>query len=86
MGKLRQMFNKQVKDTGETHMTQTGRILKRLKENGKITNADMWNMRIQRGSERIRELKREGHKIVSVQNNKTLWTYVYMGHEDEEEE
>ena len=67
-------------------LTQTAKILKLLKENGKITNADMWNMRIQRGSERIRELKREGHKIVSVQNNRTLWTYVYMKHEDEEEE
>lgn len=66
-------------------LTQTAKVLKLLKKNGKITNADMWNMRIQRGSERIRELKSEGHKIVSVQNNKTLWTYVYMGHEDEEE-
>lgn len=84
MEKLRQMFKQ--KDTGETNMTQTGRILRRLKANGKITNADMWNMRIQRGSERIRELKREGHIIKSVQNSKTLWTYVYMGHEDEEEE
>mgnify|MGYP003511850019 CR=1 FL=1 len=67
-------------------LTQTAKILKRLKENGKITNADLWNMRIQRGSERIRELKSEGHIIKSVQNNKTLWTYVYMGHEDEEED
>ena len=66
-------------------LTQTAKILKLLKENGEITNADMWDMRIQRGSERVRELKREGHKIVSVQNSKTLWTYVYMGHEDDED-
>ena len=66
-------------------LTQTAKILKLLKENGKITNADLWNMRIQRGSERVRELKREGYIIKSVQNSKTLWTYVYMGHEDEED-
>lgn len=80
------LVKKVFKPTTENHMTQTGRILKRLKENGKITNVEMWNMRIQRGSERIRELKSEGHIIRSVQLNRTTWVYVYDGHKDKEEQ
>lgn len=65
-------------------ITQTGVILKHLKKHGSMTNADMWSRRIQRGSERIRELKREGHIIVTTHVKGSLWEYVYMGHVDEE--
>lgn len=64
-------------------VTQTGIILKHLKEHGSMTNADMWNRRIQRGSERIRELKAEGHIIVTNHVKGPLWEYVYMGHPDD---
>lgn len=64
-------------------ISQTAQILKYLKEHGSMTNADMWNRRIQRGSERIRELKKEGHIIVTNHVKGSLWEYVYMGHPDD---
>ena len=64
-------------------MTQAGIILKHLKEHGSMTNADMWNRRIQRGSERIRELKSEGHIIITNHVKGPLWEYVYKGHPDD---
>jgi len=64
-------------------ISQTGQILKHLKEHGSMSNTDMWNRRIQRGSERIRELKKEGHIIVSNHVKGSLWEYVYMGHVDD---
>lgn len=66
----------------ETKISQTGQILKYLKEHGSMTNTDMWNRRIQRGSERIRELKSEGHIIVSNHVEGPLWEYIYKGHVD----
>ena len=68
-----------------SNLSQTGQILKYLKENGSMTNVDMWNRRIHRGSERIRELKKEGHVIVTSHVGGSLWQYVYMGHEDDKE-
>lgn len=65
-------------------LSQTGEILKYLKEHGSMTNTDMWNRRIQRGSERIRELKREGYIIVTNHVKGPLWEYIYKGHEDDE--
>jgi hypothetical protein len=63
-------------------LSQTGRILKHLKEHGKISNAEMWNMHIQRGSERIRELKREGHVIRTIHVKGPVWVYMYDGEAD----
>ncbi|MBJ8343974.1 helix-turn-helix domain-containing protein [Antrihabitans sp. YC2-6] len=59
--------------------TQTGRILKILQKDGEITNAQMWRMKIQRGSERIRELKAEGHVIRSIHLKGPYWIYMYDG-------
>ncbi|SIS12079.1 helix-turn-helix domain-containing protein [Williamsia sterculiae] len=56
--------------------SQVARILRRLKSEGRITNIEMVNLRILRGSERIRDLKREGHAIRSIQLNQTTWVYV----------
>lgn len=64
-------------------LSQTAIILNYLKKYGSMTNADMWNRRIQRGSERIRELKAEGHIIVTNHVKGSLWEYIYKGHEDE---
>lgn len=69
-----------------SNISQTGQILKHLKEHGSMTNTDMWNRRIQRGSERIRELKKEGYIIVSNHVKGPLWEYVYKGHIDDEPE
>ena len=60
-------------------LSQTARILKHLKANGQISNTEMWNMRIQRGSERIRELRAEGHLITSVHDKGPRWVYIYRG-------
>lgn len=69
-----------------TKASHTAQILKHLKEHGSMTNTDMWNRRIQRGSERIRELKREGHIIISNHVKGSLWEYIYMGEESETKE
>lgn len=67
-------------------ISQTAQILNYLKKHGSMTNTDMWNRRIQRGSERIRELKKEGYIIVSNHVKGPLWEYIYKGHKDEAEE
>lgn len=64
--------------------SQAKQILKVLKSRGKITNVDMFGMYIMRGSERIRELKKDGYRIVSYHVGGTLWEYRYTGHEDDE--
>lgn len=64
--------------------SQCARILRHLKKHGKMTNIEMWNMRIQRGSERIRNLKSEGYLINSIKLDRTTWVYVYCGHESEQ--
>lgn len=66
-------------------ISQTGRILKHMQKHGQIRNSDMWNMHIQRGSERIRELKAEGYKITSEHVEGALWVYRYHGHQDDVE-
>lgn len=63
-------------------VTQTARILKILEQRGRISNYELWNMHIQRGSERIRELKSEGHQIVGVRDKGSLYWYVYKGHDE----
>lgn len=63
--------------------SQTSMILKQLKEVGHITNVEMWNMNIQRGSERIRELKKEGYLITSARLSGPKWIYVFKGHIDD---
>ncbi|WP_411741464.1 helix-turn-helix domain-containing protein [Rhodococcus sp. IEGM 1374] len=62
--------------------SQVGRLLKRFKRDGRITNIQMVKeMFILRGSERVRELVKEGHNIRSIQLNRTTWVYVYEGEE-----
>lgn len=66
--------------------SQVGRILKHLRKHGRITNIELiQHHRILRGSERIRELRREGHLIRSVRLSPTVWAYIYDGHEDDQE-
>lgn len=60
--------------------SQVGRLLKRFKRDGRITNIQMVKeMFILRGSERVRDLKAEGHLIKSIRESNTVWVYVYEG-------
>lgn len=62
--------------------SQCGRILRHLKEHGKITNIELvQNFHILRASERVRELRSEGHLIRSIRESNTVWVYVYEGEE-----
>ena len=65
--------------------SQIARVLKLLQQNGHVTNVELIHMRILRGSERVRELREEGHRIVSHRVKGGLWEYVYMGKRDDEE-
>lgn len=66
--------------------SQCARILRVLKKHRRITNVQMINMRILRGSERIRELRAEGHIITSQRMHGGQWEYRYGGMRDEEVE
>lgn len=62
--------------------SQVGRILKHLQKHGRITNIQLVrDFHILRGSERIRELKAEGHNIRSVRLDRVTWVYIYEGEE-----
>lgn len=69
---------------GATKESQAKQILKVLKIKGRISNVEIINMRILRGSERIRELKKDGYRIVSNRVKGGIWEYIYRGHEDDE--
>lgn len=77
------LLHSELKSTDK--ITQTKRILKVLKTKGRVTNVELVTMRILRGSERIRELKGDGYRIVSHHVMGGVWEYVYKGHEDDDE-
>lgn len=68
-----------------TKDSQAKRILRTLKAKGRITNVEIIDMHILRGSERIRELKGDGYRIVTNHIKGGIWEYVYRGHEDDDE-
>lgn len=57
--------------------SQTVRILDRIKR-GNCTNVDLARIGT-RYTERIRELRREGHVIIAVYDKPGLFRYVYKG-------
>ncbi|MEW1951075.1 helix-turn-helix domain-containing protein [Pseudarthrobacter sp902506025] len=65
-------------------LTHTGKILKLLKAKGKVSNFELRQI-AWRYPARVLDLKHEGHLIRSVQENKTLWYYIYDGHEDDQD-
>lgn len=65
-------------------LSHAGKILKLLKEKGKVSNFELRTI-AWRYPARVLDLKHEGHLIRSVQENKTLWYYIYDGHEDNQE-
>ncbi|HEY5806157.1 MAG TPA: helix-turn-helix domain-containing protein [Candidatus Saccharimonadales bacterium] len=67
-----------------TRETQAKRILNFLKAEGKATNVELNRMGIFRYGARIKELRDDGYRIVSVHVKDGLWEFVYKGHEDDE--
>jgi hypothetical protein len=69
-----------------TKESQAKKVLRVLKIKGRITNVELVQMHILRGSERIRELKADGYRIVTNHIKGGLWEYVFKGHEDDARE
>lgn len=65
-------------------LTHAAKILTLLQKKGKVSNFELRTI-AWRYPARVLDLKHEGHLIRSVQENKTLWYYIYDGHEDDEE-
>lgn len=65
-------------------LTQTAKILNLLKKKGKVSNFELRTI-AWRYPARVLDLKHEGHLIRSVQENKTLWYYIYDGQKDDQE-
>jgi hypothetical protein len=61
---------------------QTTRMLEAFKAKGELTTADL--MAIGTGcSSRLKELRREGHRVVAQYEKPGMWRYIYLGHEDD---
>lgn len=63
-------------------LSQTARILKLLKSKHQVTNREL-NRLAYRYSARIAELRTEGHHILTERAKDGLFTYTYLGHEDD---
>lgn len=61
--------------------SQTKRILDRIKQ-GNATNVDLARIGT-RYTERVRELRKEGHVILAQYEKPGLWRYFYKGQHDE---
>lgn len=59
-------------------VSQTARILRLLKANGRATNKELNKICFRYGA-RIFELRREGHVIVTNRIKDGLFEFVYMG-------
>lgn len=62
--------------------SQTARILDRIKQGG-ATNVDLARIGT-RYTERVRELRKEGHRISALYERPGLYRYVYLGQVDDE--
>jgi hypothetical protein len=67
-----------------TKEAQTARILRMLKNQNRVTNREL-NKICFRYSARIKELRDEGHLIVSSHIKDGLWEYSYKGERPEYE-
>lgn len=61
--------------------TQTARILRILKEEGRVTNAELNRICFRYGA-RLHELRKEGHKIVTSRIGEGLFVFTYKGHKE----
>lgn len=61
--------------------SQTAKILRLLKERGKLTNHEL-NKLCYRYGARIYELRKEGHLIISNHIKDGLWEFVYKGEKE----
>lgn len=60
-----------------SNQSQTARILRMFKERGELTNREL-NLVCYRYGARIHELRREGHKIISLHEKDSLWRFIYV--------
>lgn len=67
----------------ERRKSQTVRILDRIKEGG-ATNVDLARIGT-RYTERVRELRSEGHLILAQREAPGLWSYHYQGQKPDPE-
>lgn len=63
-------------------LSQTARILKLLKAQGEASNREL-NKICFRYSARLKDLRGEGHDILSVKEKGGLWRFIYKGHRDD---
>lgn len=66
-----------LKDELARRKSQSQRILERIKQGG-ATNVDLARIGT-RYTERVRELRKEGHRILAVYEKPGLFRYVYKG-------
>ncbi|NED70326.1 hypothetical protein G3I15_56345, partial [Streptomyces sp. SID10244] len=64
--------------------SQCAKLLTHLKKHRRITNRQMINMGIFRGSARIKDLRDEGWIIVTNRVYRGLFEFVLTGHRDDE--
>lgn len=65
----------------ERYTSQRMRILNRLKE-GELTTRELARIAFDYTA-RVSELRKDGHKIVSIYEKPGVWRYVYLGKEDD---
>lgn len=68
--------------TKNSKPSQTTQVLRLLKANGQATNYEL-NKICFRFSARIYELRREGHKILTIREKEGLYRFVYKGNVNE---
>ena len=56
------------------------RILRKLQTEGEASNIDLNRICLNYRS-RISEMRKDGHRIVSMRINESVWRYVYLGQE-----
>ncbi|RAN77984.1 hypothetical protein B5P43_18305 [Bacillus sp. SRB_336] len=66
-------------------LTQTAKILKLLKRKGEVTNFELSRICL-RYSARIKDLRDEGHQIVSEHVKDNKWRFIYVSDPDDQKE
>lgn len=62
----------------------TARLLRALKNNGELTTKEL--ARFGTGcSSRLHELRKEGHRILPVNDGKGQWRYIYFGNKNDDD-
>lgn len=76
------MNNTELKLEFDRRKSKTARLLELFKAKGEITTRDLYTFGTGCSS-RLKELRREGHKIVAIYERPGFYRYVYMGQVDD---